>query len=538
MFAGIFVENFLVQAVIRGEPALRNCALALVEGNPPLVNVVAVNEAAQHLSITIGMPKATAAQFVGVEIRERSTTQEKSAHAALLDLGWSVSPRLEDTAPDTLVADIAGLSGIFGSEERIAKVLIERGNACGLRLNVSVAASPDTAVIAARGFSGIHVIAKSEEATQLSQLPVNVLRLSPETAETLERWGVRTCGSLAALPLLELSERLGQEGVRLHALASGKGSRALAIAEPAYAFEEELELDDGVEELEPLSFLLGRLLDQLCARLAARALAASVIRMRFDLEPSFEAAIDTKNEIVRRKYASRVYERELQLPVPIRDTKTLLKLVRLRLQMHPPQAPIVKLWMAAEAARPRFTQNGLFLPSFPDAEKLELTVARIAGIVGENNVGSPELLDTHRPDAFVMRPFRPAHDEHELKKRNQKAIQHLASRKKAALSCRLFRPPLAAKVEVQNGMPLRVFFQGKRGNVVAAAGPWKSSGEWWRDDEWRHEEWDLEIAFRPPRKRDFFSDRENISPRNPEIALYRVFYDAKSDAWFVRGFYD
>ncbi len=43
-------------------------------------------------------------------------------------------------------------------------------------------------------------------------------------------------------------------------------------------------LEDAVAELEPLAFLLGRLLDQLCARLVARALAAAAIRVRFDLE--------------------------------------------------------------------------------------------------------------------------------------------------------------------------------------------------------------------------------------------------------------
>ena len=43
-------------------------------------------------------------------------------------------------------------------------------------------------------------------------------------------------------------------------------------------FEEEMELDETVEELEPLSFLLGRLLDQFCERLEARALAVQTIR--------------------------------------------------------------------------------------------------------------------------------------------------------------------------------------------------------------------------------------------------------------------
>jgi protein ImuB len=519
MFAGVFAENFLVQAAVRAEPGLRECALVLVDGAPPLTKVVAVSEAARQSGVEIGMLKATAAQFLGVEIRVRSLALEKSAHAALLDLGWSISPRIEDTAADMMVVDVAGLGAIFGEEEAIADELLERGRACGLRLNVAVAANIGTALTAARGIAGACVIAGGTEAARLSPLPVSVLELSEEMAETLERWGVRTCGGLAALPVLELSERLGQQGVRLHALARGEGSRAMVVAELGHTFEEEMELDDAVEELEPLSFLLGRLLDQLCARLTARALAASVIRMRFELEPSFEKAIEAKKEIVRAKNLPGVFERELQLPVAMRDAKMLLKLVRLRLQANPPGAPIVKIRMAAEAARTRVTQNGLFLPSFPDAEKLELTIARIANVVGEGNVGVAERMNTHRPDAFRLKKFLASAEERDFQ---MPAIDGSAQ---TAMSCRIFRPVVAAKVDLEAGRPVRVFFAGMRGEVASAAGPWKTSGEWWREDAWQQEEWDLEIAFRAGREQ---SGR----------GLYRVYYDAKCDGWFVRGVYD
>ena len=66
------------------------------------------------------MTKSQAQQFGEIEVCDRSRTQEKIAHAALLDLGWSVSPRIEDTAADTIVLDIAGLTSLFGSEENIA----------------------------------------------------------------------------------------------------------------------------------------------------------------------------------------------------------------------------------------------------------------------------------------------------------------------------------------------------------------------------------------------------------------------------------
>jgi protein ImuB len=340
-------------------------------------------------------------------------------------------------------------------------------------------------------------------------------------AETLERWGVRTCGALTELPVLELSERLGQDGVRLHALARGEAARAMAVAEPGHTFEEEMELDDAVEELEPLSFLLGRLLDQLCARLTARALAASVIRMRFELEPAFEKAIESKKEIVRAKNLPGVFERELQLPVPIRDAKMLLKLARLRLQANPPGAPTVKIRINAEAARTRVTQNGLFLPSFPDAQQLELTIARIANVVGETNVGVAELMDTHRADAFQMKKFSATTEERDKDSR----LPAMEKRKQTAISCRVFRPALAATVELEEGRPVRICFSGLRGEVAVAAGPWKTSGEWWRENAWQQEEWDLELEFRAGRGQK-------------EQGLYRVYYDWKCDGWFVRGVYD
>ena len=68
------------------------------------------------------------------------------------------------------------------------------------------------------------------------------------------------------------------------------------------------------------------------------------------------------------------------------DAKVFLKFLQLDLNAHPPGAPIMKIHLAAEPARPRSAQGGLFLPPSPEPEKLELTLARIAAMVGENKV--------------------------------------------------------------------------------------------------------------------------------------------------------
>jgi protein ImuB len=523
------------------------------------------------------MTESQAEDFCVVQVRARSPVQEKSAHAALMDLGWSVSPRVEDTAPDTIVLDLAGLASMLGSEEIIAERLIEGASRLGLAVRVAVCANLETAIHAARGFPGITLIPDGEEAKRLSGLPVSVLvtsnGVSPHTEilETLDSWGVRTCGELAALPVVELSERLGQEGVRMHEFARGASSRAMVLAEPDIHFEEEMELEDAVPELEPLSFLLGRLLDQLCARLAARALAASTIRVRFELEPVSENNVRSLNDSFPQKAALPTYEKILTLPVPTRNSKMLLKLLRLRLQAEPPQTAVLKIFMVAEAARPRFAQGGLFLPSSPDPEKLEITIARLANLVGEANVGAPELADTHRPDAFQMRRFMPPRAEAETASRmrganrktsaaNGNAIgnigdDHKSLSHRTRIALRVFRPSLPAIIEMRDVRLARVSFNGMRGEVVAATGPWRTSGDWWRDDAWEHDEWDIDVRFglpaaplsasrraSPNRHRGALarSDLFSLNDLQPSAqrGLYCIYYDSVRGGWFVRGMYD
>src|ERR1044071_708686 len=56
-------------------------------------------------------------------------------------------------------------------------------------------------------------------------------------------------------------------------------------------------------------------------------------------------------------------------------------------------------------AKPRVVQNGLFVPLSPEPGKLELTLARVKAVVGEENVGAAEITDTQRPDAFEIKKF-------------------------------------------------------------------------------------------------------------------------------------
>ena len=586
-FASVYVPNFMVQAVVRAEPELRGRALALVEGEPPLWKIVAANPGALQAGIELGMGGSQAKQFSSVEILRRSSGLEKAAHAALLDVGWSVSPRVEDTAADTIVLDIAGLTSLFGFVKNLAEALAESASNIGLRPHIAVASNIEAAIHAARGFHGITLIPPGEESERLSSLPVEVLFPSVETFETLCRWGIRTCGELAALPLLPLSERLGREGVRLHELARGTHDRSLALAQPETFFEEEMALDYAVTELEPLSFLLGRLLDQLCARLEARSLAATSFCLRLDLQDSDEEEPENV-EIWRQnstaKIDSKTFEKILCLPVPMRDSKTLLKLLRLQLQADSPHGSIVKISLAAEPARPRAGQKGLFVPDAPDPEKLEVTIARLAGLVGNSNVGSPQLVDTHRPGEFRMASYVSAQEESsgdglrfspnfsvvsvlevgkklKTEQRNCSSPETSAAKadlepavtaglkpgptkrnedfSRAAIAFRQFRPEIPANVESAEASPCRISFRGARGEVIAASGPWRTSGDWWEERGWRQDEWDMEIRFnRSAAAPSDSSGGKRASRRGVPDGIYRIYYDWTRHGWFVRGRYD
>jgi protein ImuB len=535
MFACIYVPNFPVAAVCRAEPELRAQVVAIFEGQPPLEKVFAVNESAARIGIAPGMTKAQAELCSELTLRPRSPLQESASHAALLDCAQSFSPCVEDAAPDTALVDLEGMESLFGSLPEIAHAMSDRAISLGLEANVAVASNPDAAVLAARGFSGVTVIPQGKEGESLGSLPVEVLFASwnegagqegkqkedekKKNAErllaTLDRWGIRNLRALAALPEIALSERLGQEGLRLQQLARGTASRTLVPVEAPAVFEEAVELEYPIVLLEPLAFLLNRLLEQICARLASRALNTQELRLTLELE-NFSPC-NQQSEINNQQF-----HRTLRLPLPMLDPKLFLKLLQLDLNAHPPGAPITKIHLAAEPARPRSAQGGLFLPPSPEPEKLELTLARIASLVGESRVGSLELLDTYRAEGFRMKRFVPgSYSKGSAPETNHQKAP--AEEKSAVAALRMFRPPLRATVTLENGEPARVVCSKKKevqGNVLWKAGPWRSSGDWWEREAWARDEWDIALQ------------------TTDGVVLYRLVHDRLGGGWFVEGTYD
>ncbi|MGO9231798.1 MAG: hypothetical protein ACLQKA_21610 [Bryobacteraceae bacterium] len=434
----------------------------------------------------------------------------------LAAVAFDFSPLVERTAPDTVAFDVAGLDRLFGAAQELAAAIARRAIETGVQAAIALAANPDAAICAARGFAGVSIVPQGDEAKFLGRLPVALLQPSVELQETLERWGIRRFQDLAALPPLGIAERLGEEGLRLRELARGEAERKLVPLEAPERFAEEIELEYPVELLEPLEFLLARLLNGLITRLATRGLATNELRLRLHLETRV------------------IHERTLRLPAPSLDGKSFLKLLRLDLAGHPPAAPIERMELRVNPVKPQAAQGGLFVPAAPEPVKLELTLARIQAIVGEGRAGCPELLDTHRPDAFRLGKPELT-DVSPLRTRNPGVYPTLLSKdsrtrgagaiacqplpaprsQRARLAFRMYRPPRVARVALASGQPSFLAAEGIRGRILERAGPWRTSGDWWTADPWSRDEWDVALS---------------------DGALYRIYCEI--GGWFVEGSYD
>lgn len=530
----------------------------------------------------------------------------------LVRAAQSFSPRVE-VSGRLVVCDLHGVARLFGGPRDIADHL-RRALVDGGAVRLAIAPTQTAASLLALGRPGISVAATADDArTALAALPVATLgqwdstdddtagvarhpaadtpsgwvhprdtHQGPQTRrhmrglvqmgrggrkaadaerarvrsalEVLRRWGIRTLGQLAALSADELATRLGPLGPRWQHAAHGDDLAPLVPLAHDEPFEASLELDWPVEGLEPLSFVLGRVLEPLAVRLERADRGAAVLTTELHL---------TTRE---------VYTRTLQLPAPMRDPKTLRTLILLDLEGHPPNAAIDRVTVRVEPTPGRIVQWSLIERAQPSPEQVSTLLARLGALMGESHVGSPALVDSWRPGAFAMRPFamrdqgsgtgdqrrRVELDETTNAAREVRThVQQFESGTTTgevrdsltsngpgpwspipdpcSVAFRRFRLPVPARVTVKDGRPVHLTPDRRGisgGSIVECAGPWRTSGQWWdqppsdatsgstsssRASAWDRDEWDV-----------LFGDG----------VAYRVFLERDVGQWFVEGTFD
>jgi protein ImuB len=450
----------------------------------------------------------------------------------LFEVARDFSPRIERHGDGCVVLDVSGLERLLGDAHAIGAALMASAPAGNMR--VAVAPTQVAARLLAVARPGLTVVAH-DAASALAALPLAALQQllldvpagQPATAATpatkactaearrgserggpsslfdvLDRWGLKTLGELAALPSVELSERMGQRGPALQRLACGIDPAPLVPDPGVPRFVQVTELEWPIEQLEALSFVLARLLDPLSAALERADRGA--------------AAIHVELRLVDRA----VHARVLQLPAAMRDPRVLRTLVLLDLESHPPAAGIDVVSVELDPAPARIVQYSLLERARPSAETVATLTARLNALVGESRCGSPVLLDTHRPDAVEMRRFAPR----ESGSSGARGIGSSGGPRTPdpPISIRRFRPPIAIRVAVEHARPAAVAIDRRGmpgGRVTQVAGPWRTSGAWWdgAGTHWDRDEWDIALS---------------------DGSLCRLFRDRATERWFLEGVID
>src|ERR1700722_3582008 len=158
MFACFYIPDFAVQAALLPEAAeirsaLRVSPLAILDGPANLPRVFATNSAARRAGIETGMTKLQVETYGGVLLRKRALVEEESAQAALVNFAGTFSPRVESTCPGAVIMDLAGTEKLLGSWQNAARNMTAQAAEIGFDIRIAMAANPDTAFLAARGFS-------------------------------------------------------------------------------------------------------------------------------------------------------------------------------------------------------------------------------------------------------------------------------------------------------------------------------------------------------------------------------------------------
>jgi protein ImuB len=489
MFIVLHLAGFALQAVLRAEPAtaasFRDRPAALFTGTTKKSVVLTLNAAALAAGVEPGMSASQAiARCPGLLIRSPHADAEADARAALLAAAFSVGPQIEATAPGIVTIDAHGF--VPAARAPACHAALARLAGLGLFATAGIARTPLLALYAARTTGNVRLL--ENETDFLASLSLSAADPAPEIVGILHAWGLRTLGDLTRLSRDDIGRRCGPAGTALWDRARGGDTRPLHLVPAPQEFAATMEFEDALETLDPLLFILRRFLERLTLELAA----AHFVALELDL--ALTLADDT------------AHARSFRLPEPTRDLEILFRTLHTHLESVRTDSPIVSVRLRITPARPLVRQHGLFDTGLRDPHGFAETLARVVALVGSDHVGTPQLEDTHRPDAVklvpplaVIPPPAPA------------PVQPALGR-----PLRRFRPPLPVRFEMSDHQPTFLWTERIQGEIAARHGPWHSSGEWWQADRaWSRAEWDIALA---------------------DGGVYRIFRTA--EGWFLEGEYD
>jgi protein ImuB len=387
------------------------------------------------------------------------------------------------------------------SAEPLAKDLLQLFHDNGVeKVRVAISLVPVCAEVAARyGKGALIAIAAGTERDYLARHPVGVLEPSLALSSLLDGIGVESCGDLAKLDLESVEVRFGAEGARLWRLSRADDSRRIFTSIPRALPAASLDwVDYTLKDPERLVFIINALIGNITTDLKSRGQGAREMTMIFSLanRESFE-------HLVR----------------PARSTashKAWMRLIRTHLERITLPDGVVGITIRVESVTGEVERQGdIFDRGFATARAAEETIAELlddqgAVVVTPRNTQHP-LID--RRTEWVSQDPSQASARIQLRERVVKATAA------PSLTLQLLPEPrriaVTTKRRRDHQVPLQ--YRDKQWTtIISAAGPDRVSGGQWGE----------------PYAREYF---RCVTDDGMMVWVYR---DARSDEWYLHGWWD
>ena len=496
----------------------RPFVLAITAAGGP--RIAALNEAAEAAGLVRGEPLADVrAKTTDLQTRE---VDEATDDAALRRLAlWATrytptaSPLCRDiwsteNGADGFFLDIEGAAHLFGGEEKLLADLSSRLKSFGLPAQLAVAATPGAAWALTRFHPApSFVLPSGQESEALAPLPIEALRLSPETCATLRRLGLKSVGALLDKPRAPFAVRFPAELLRRLDQALGRIDEPLVpiVAPPVY-------------------HTLRYLLEPIVAQEAAVAFATRLMQTL--------AHVLTRDDVGARALRLSLYRVDgeirtidIALTLPTRNVSHVARMIELKLEA---QAATEDAGFGFEAIGLAVTraetipaqQNELIGDDTSNADKMArcaVLVDTLRQRLGSQSVRQIEPVASHIPERAEA--SLPVTSEAPTPWPKPEQIRPLLLLPHA-------EPAEEVLAVIPDGPPRRFRWRGVIYEVAGSQGPERIGAEWWR----------LPSQDRPPEPtRDYYLVEDAVGHR---FWLYREgLYGRETAAarWFVHGLF-
>jgi nucleotidyltransferase/DNA polymerase involved in DNA repair len=365
--------------------------------------VIDADPTARALGVRRGMPLGSAHRLAPeATFIEPDPDADRGAAEAVFEALAQSSPSLAGTSDPLDVAfglfevGIDGLGPLWGPEpvlaERLAGAVstaLPGADGADLRPRIGIAGTHFAATVAAMAARPDVpvVVPPGDEPAFLADRPSGLLTTDPDVRARLTRFGLRRIGVVAELPRSALIARFGEEGARLHARANGQETDRFQARQATERLGLALPIEPPVEDLEPLRFVLHRLVTALTGQLTGRGLAADRAVLVLELDLAF-APTGTAPRI----------EVEQRFPEPTADPEAVERLLFARLEREPPAAAVGRLDLELRGTTPAAGQQlPLFVPQAARTARLGWQLARLALTYGEDRIRRVAITDPEAP---------------------------------------------------------------------------------------------------------------------------------------------